>query len=277
MRTVTPSAAKSLVTVQRGRGRTPLFIVHGAGGNVLNFRDLARAMSETQPVYGLQAAGVDGVTPVHETIEAMAEAYIAEIRTLQTHNPYLLAGYSGGGIVAFEMARRLSMLGERIGLLAFIDTIHPQMPLTQGTTLSRLGRLRHEGLSYIRGALERSRRRSQQARDEKAIGVLLDAGEPIPIELRELHLLRNFEHAASRYQLQPWNGQATLYRAEQVAHRHQGGGPAYGWDRDVTGGVTIVTVPGDHDTLLLGANARRIAWSMSSLIEQASPGKNPPR
>lgn len=277
MRTVTTSAARSLVAVQRGRGRTPLYIVHGAGGNVLNFRDLARAMSETQPVYGLQAAGVDGVTPVHDTIEAMAEAYIAEIRALQTHGPYLLAGYSGGGIVAFEMARRLSLLGERIGLLAFIDTIHPQMPLTRSTTMIRLGRLRQEGLSYIRGALARSRKRSQQARDEKTIRALLASGEPIPLELRELHLLRNFENAASRYQLRPWNGHATLYRAEQVAYQHQGGGPAYGWDRDVTGGVTIVTVPGDHDTLLLGANARRIAWSMSSLIEQASSGKTAPR
>jgi thioesterase domain-containing protein len=125
---------RALVAVQRGGDRLPFFCVHGAGGNVLNFRDLARAMHPEQPFYGVQASGIDGVSPPHETIEEMAEAYVAEIRELQPGGPYLLGGYSGGGIVAFEMARRLTALGQEVGLLAFIDTFHRRCP--SGTSRS---------------------------------------------------------------------------------------------------------------------------------------------
>ena len=262
---------RSVVVVQKGDSdRVPLFIVHGAGGNVINFRDLARAMPRSQPVYGLQASGIDGVAPTHKTIEDMAAAYIAEVRMVQPRGPYFLAGYSGGGIVAFEMARRLTSDGEPIGLLAFIDTFHPHMPLQRGNMLNRIDRLRREGILYVRGVLERKRRTSQEARDEKAIEAHLAAGEPIPFELRELYLMRNFERAARAYYPPPWNGKATLYRAEEVDYFFQAGGPAYGWEHDVLGGIDIVTVPGDHDTLLRGSNAARIVTSMNALIEQAT-------
>jgi acyl carrier protein len=97
---------RSLVVVQRGSGREPLFVVHGAGGNVLNIKDLARAMDPSQAVFGFQALGIDGVTAPGASIEQMAQAYLDELRAVQPHGPYLLAGYSGGGVIAFEMANR---------------------------------------------------------------------------------------------------------------------------------------------------------------------------
>lgn len=94
----TKPVLRLVVPIQHGEDdRPPLFIVHGAGGNVLNFRDLARAMEPGQPVYGIQAAGIDGATPLHETIEAIADAYLAEVRTVQPAGPYFLAGYSAEG------------------------------------------------------------------------------------------------------------------------------------------------------------------------------------
>jgi thioesterase domain-containing protein/acyl carrier protein len=263
-------ASKSLVIVQRGTDGTPIFIVHGAGGNVLNFRDLARAMSPSQPVYGLQAAGVDGVTRPHETIEAMAEAYLAEVRGVKPHGPYVFAGYSGGGIIAFEIARRVTAAGEPAPLLVFIDTFHPQAPLDRNGVLSRLNRLRRVGVPYLRGVLERKRERSQRARDDKIIDAHLAAGEPIPFALRGRHLIRNFERAARRYRPQPWKGHATLYRVKDPEYFVHTSGPTYGWDREVLGGVTVVDVPGDHDTVLRGANVQRVASSISTLIERAA-------
>jgi acyl carrier protein len=102
----TKPAFHALVAVQRGGNRLPFFCVHGAGGNVLNFRDLARAMHPEQPFYGLQASGVDGVSPPHKTIEEMADAYIAEIREFQPQGPSARR-VSGGGTRP-EMARRLT-------------------------------------------------------------------------------------------------------------------------------------------------------------------------
>ena len=66
------------------------------------------AMGRTQPFYGLQARGIDGVLEPHQSIEAMASAYLEEIRAVRPHGPYVLGGYSGGGLVAFEMAHHSS-------------------------------------------------------------------------------------------------------------------------------------------------------------------------
>ena len=107
------TAPRSLVEITRGGNRPPLFCVHGAGGNVLNFRDLSWGLHHDQPFFALQARGVDGTTRPHRSIEEMARAYVEEIRALRPRGPYFLAGYSGGGVVAFEMAQQLKALGRR--------------------------------------------------------------------------------------------------------------------------------------------------------------------
>jgi thioesterase domain-containing protein/acyl carrier protein len=260
------------VPIQRGGGGPPLFVVHGAGGNVLNFRDLAKAMDPAQPVYGLQAAGVNGVSPVHGSIEEMAVAYLAEVRLIARTGPYLLSGYSGGGIVAFEMARMLEECGERVGLLAFIDTFHPQMPVRGSSFFSRLARLQTEGVAYLREVLQRRRQLAADAAAKRAIAFHLAAGEPIPFAMRELHVSGAFEDAARRYHPRTWSGTATLFKAAQVAYYFRAGGPTYSWERDVLGGVHVVTVDGDHNTIVLGANGRRIAEELGRRIALARSG-----
>jgi thioesterase domain-containing protein len=200
----------------------------------------------------------------------MADAYIAEIREFQTEGPYLLGGYSGGGIVAFEMARRLTALGLEVGLLAFLDTFHPQMPVRDITLFSRLERLHREGVSYVREALERQRHSAHVARDDREIEALVARGEAIPFNLRELYLWRNFERAQALYRPRPWTGRATLFRAAELDYFFKGGGPTYGWDRDVLGGVEVITIPGNHSTLLVGANAELLVRSLSAAIDHAS-------
>jgi acyl transferase domain-containing protein/thioesterase domain-containing protein len=268
-RPVTASAFRSLVAVRPGNGIAPLFVVHGAGGGVLNMRDLGRAMRPTQTVYALQASGVDGVSPPGESIEQMARAYLEEIRGVQEHGPYLLAGYSGGGIVAFEMAQRLTAAGEAVGLLAFVDTFHPQMATPRIDAWTRVERLRREGASYVRESLERMRTRASNARGQQRIDKALATGEPIPLELRELHMTRHFEMVAQRYRPAPWPGRGLLFRAESVGYFFGAGGPFYGWENSFLGGIEIVTVPGDHRSLVLGDGAVRIAERLGRAIEDA--------
>ena len=101
-----PADRKQLVTISsRGAGR-PLYVVHGAGGNVLFLSTLTRAMGGDRPVHAFQAVGVNEGEIPDASIEAMASRYVAELREHST-GPYLLGGYSGGGIVALEMARQL--------------------------------------------------------------------------------------------------------------------------------------------------------------------------
>jgi acyl transferase domain-containing protein/thioesterase domain-containing protein len=259
---------QSLVTIQRGNGCTPFFCVHGAGGNVLNFRDLSRAMGAGQPFYGFQARGIDGILRPHETVEEMGRAYLEEVRALQPHGPYMLGGYSGGGLVAFEMARRITDSGECVDLLALIDTFRPQMPVRDVTVSMRLGRARDEGLAYFRGAVEGQFSRRRARRDLDDIDRLVARGEPIPPELRDVYLTRNFEKAHTRYRPLPWNGRAVLFRPDEVDFIYGGAGPAYGWD-DVIAHLEIARVPGNHANLLLGPNATILIGALGRAIEEA--------
>jgi thioesterase domain-containing protein len=265
-----PSGPRSLVEIARGGNRPPLFCVHGAGGNVLNFRDLSWGLHHDQPFFALQARGVDGTTNPHRSIEEMAKAYVEEIRTLRPHGPYLLAGYSGGGIVAFEMAQQLKALGEEVPLLVFFDTYHPQMPIRAVTLSRRLLRLRKKGFAYVKEtALERIER-ARAVRERIQIKLCVLGGRPVPHALRDRHLTECFGRASRRYRPQPWHGKAILFRAETVPFVFGGGGPYYGWDSVVLGGVKTVMIPGNHDTLLLGANAKVLMGPLNAALDQAN-------
>jgi thioesterase domain-containing protein len=261
-----PSPQGALVTIQPGGARPPFFCVHGAGGNVLCFREVARAMNEAQPFYGLQARGVDGVLAPHETVEEMAEAYVGEMRALQPEGPYFLGGYSGGGMVAFEMARRLTASGHEVGLLAFIDTFHPQMSLRPVTIRSRAERLRDERLAYVGEALSRFASGWKRSRGLRSIEELRARGAPIPLALRDLNMTHAFERAAARYRPGAWSGRAILFRASHVDYIYRDGGPTYGWGGHVTGGIDVIPVSGDHSTILLGANADFVAGELAQAM-----------
>ena len=116
-----------LVLIQSGNSfRPPLFCIHGGGFNVLIYRQLAMNLNPDQPVYGLQARGLDGSNiPVGDRIEDLATDYVQQILTIQPQGPYYLAGLSNGGIIALEMAQQLLARGEETIFLGMFDTYGP--------------------------------------------------------------------------------------------------------------------------------------------------------
>src|SRR3954469_14222738 len=223
-----PAPPRSLVEITPGGNRPPLFCVHGAGGNVLNFRDLSWGLHHDQPFFALQARGVDGTTELHRSIEDMARAYVEEIRALRPHGPYFLAGYSGGGVVAFEMAQQLEALGEEVPLLVFFDTYHPQMPIRTVSFARKIQRLRKNGLKYVKETVIDRFERARALRERLQIKLYVTSGRPVPHALRDRHLAESFGQAARRYRPQPWQGKALLFRAESVPFVFSGSGPYYG-------------------------------------------------
>ena len=151
----------SLVPIQPLGSKRPLFFVHGAGGTVIIYRDLVRHLGTDQPVYGLQAQGLDGKQSCLTSVEDMASHYLEAIRTIQPEGPYLLGGLSFGGTVAFEMARQLQAKGEEVALLALLDTFPGKYePAT--SLLLKLGKMpAREQFDYIQ------RKTGQYARNWK--------------------------------------------------------------------------------------------------------------
>ncbi len=115
-----------LVPIQPEGAETPIFGLPGAGGVVLGFNDLARRLGPDQPFYGLEARGLDGRRPPHRTVEEMAADCVRAIRTVQPEGPYVLAGHSFGGRVAFETTLQLERLGCHENHLLLIDSTAPR-------------------------------------------------------------------------------------------------------------------------------------------------------
>ena len=194
---------KHLVAMHDGDGgaRAPFFLIAGMFGNVLNLRHLAHLLGADRPFYGLQAKGLYGGEAPHETIEDAARDYIAEIRQVQPEGPYMLGGFSGGGITAYEAARQLEAAGETVSLVVMLDT-----PLPQRRPLSRQDRMilqwhmaREKGPLYPfiwarnRIAWEIAKRKTKQ-----------DTGTEHAFHNAEIEAA--FYRAIAAYNVKPWGG-----------------------------------------------------------------------
>ncbi|NPC83010.1 non-ribosomal peptide synthase/polyketide synthase, partial [Pyxidicoccus fallax] len=120
------AAASHLVRLKQGQpGRPSLFLVHGGGGGVDAYADLARLLPADQPVHAFRAPGLDGGAPPPASVEALAALYLPQLRAAQPRGPYLLGGWSFGGLVAQELARRLQAEGDTVALLVMLDSHAP--------------------------------------------------------------------------------------------------------------------------------------------------------
>src|SRR5262249_22517297 len=120
-----PTEHGPLVLLKRGTG-TPLFIVHGLGGVLSELSPLAQHLASQHPVYGYQALHAD-IETLPGSIEELARFYVRCMQQVQPRGPYLICGYSFGGVIALEMARNLLGLGEQVPLLLFLDSYtHPK-------------------------------------------------------------------------------------------------------------------------------------------------------
>jgi amino acid adenylation domain-containing protein len=119
---------KSLVEMQSGNpAKLPLFCIHAVWGNILFCRSFINYLETDRTVYGLQSKGLDGEHPPCTTIPEMAANYIKEIKSVQPQGPYLLSGFSLGGLIAFEIAQQLQAEGQEIELLALVDPTSPNL------------------------------------------------------------------------------------------------------------------------------------------------------
>jgi len=121
-----------LVQLKSGSGQPPVFIAHGLGGSVMDFYQIVKHIQTPRAIHGMQAKGIDGVEEPFDRIEDMARYSLDAVRQLQPHGPYLLIGFSLGGLVTLEMAQQLIAEGETIGLLAMLDSYPHVSQLTRG-------------------------------------------------------------------------------------------------------------------------------------------------
>ena len=122
-----PTSARIPPLIQLKAGSDPpVFLAHGLGGSAMDFFQIVKHIRPANAIYGMQAKGIDGVEEPLDRIEDMAQYSLDAVKQVQPHGPYFLIGFSLGGLVVLEMAQQLMAQGEKIGLLAMLDS-YPNM------------------------------------------------------------------------------------------------------------------------------------------------------
>jgi amino acid adenylation domain-containing protein len=273
------SAWSSLVPLQPHGDRPPLFLSHGIAGNVLDLQPLASEMGLDQPVYGLQAQGLDGESLPLESIEAIAAHNIQTLRSVQTHGPYFLGGYSFGGTVAFEMARQLEREGHTVALLVLFDSYTPEesqkIQDNPAPFLSRLkthwNRFSKQGGGYIierwNDRVYRSAFFSQWV---SKLVVSKDGAVSSAIQTSERVKRVNMQ-AKRNYTTHFYPGKITLFRAVPGRTIREGWqvDSVLGWS-DLSASLEVHNVAGDHGSFLRFPNVVKTAEILQRYLQEAA-------
>lgn len=250
----------------------PIFAIHGGDGGVIFYRQLAERLSRDRPFHAIESPHLGSGEAIEVgLIEQTAAAYIELIRGIRPTGPYLLAGYSFGGLVAYEMAVQLAAAGESVPYLALFDTLNPAVPVRAYTMAERasvrwkslngmpvLGKVKTMVERFAGGVKTNRRVRMEIAAARRASPA--DAHSELrAIQLREAH-----HEAMKAYQPPSYRGKMTLFRADAMDDKFEVP-PDYGWSNLVRE-LEIVDVPGEHLTLFDQANASILAKAFSKRL-----------
>ena len=258
-----------LVPIKTDGTKPPLYLIHGAGMNVLVYQSLGKHLNADQPLYALQAIGLDGKTTVPETLTEIAAIYVAEIVKQNPEGPYALAGYSLGGVIAYEMARQLLEMDCEVVLLGIMDTnVADHENSSEGKGIfgkikRQLRKAKHIARSFRHYPGETL---DYQLRALKRINA--EQPEIYDVQSNEPELLEHYGRAYDNYNLQPLATEIHLFRVNKRIYFIDD--PVYlGWKPYALKGVTVYPVPGDHKTFLFEPNDRIFANTITTALHNA--------
>jgi amino acid adenylation domain-containing protein/non-ribosomal peptide synthase protein (TIGR01720 family) len=273
-----PLAATSsslVVEIQPRGARTPFFWFHATGGHVFAYSDLARDLGTNQPFYGFQSPVPHSSEESAPSFEEMAALYIQEIRRIQPRGPYLLGGWSLGGVVAWEVARQLRQESETIGILALIDSHAPKSGENANAPEESAMALFAQDAAHVLGkdpgSLSAAFTQLTPEEQWELVQEGLTTGGILPAENAHAEMTRLFTifssnlRAYRNYAMASRNQRVVLFSQAEAENPDQ---LAAEWRTWATAGVDVHLVPGDHYSMLHRPNVSAIAAVLSRYLEE---------
>ena len=277
-----PDSDSATLSIQPNGSRPPLFCTPTIDGTLLPFANLAGYLGEQQPIIGLRQPPLRDRTELL-SIEEQAAIHLGALRAARPEGPYYLMGLCFGGLVAYEMARRLTHEGERVALLIMADCINHDWKRSAHSF--RVGwsslRLLLRRIGYAAGTLApRSFRTIPQFLKTKLVLFRLAwghrirrlnyerrrrAGKPVARLIRDV----NFHNylASRRYVPGPYAGKIILVRSE-APREGEPGEPLLGWENLAAGGAELVTIRGDHYSMMSEPNIKELAAALKDRLQE---------
>lgn len=255
----------TLVAIRTTGTRTPLFLVHPVGGGVQAYYQLAKYLDLDQPVYAFQNVAAEDQVNAAASIQAMAAGYVDALCTVQPRGPYLLGGWSMGGMIAFEMAAQLREKGKAVLMVLMIDA--PARLLPQRPSLNPN--------NFESGAPDLAAQLSRLVE-----GDVLTSLDEATLKSMAQNVLRN-QNAMLRYHPRDHDCQVVLLRAsEALPEFREGTGeifddPAFGWQAYCRQPIAVHFVPGTHFSMMaephIQATAGFLEQRLGRLLKQTNP------
>lgn len=260
-----------IMTLRPGPAGRVLFLFHSLGGELLAYRELARRMASPVRVLGVRWSG--GSAEQRLSVPELAEAHCRQIRLMRPVGPYLLAGWSFGGVLALEAARQLSAAGAEVEFLGLLDANPVRDPISgrppaQTPYLALLtGVLAEIDRRGLTG--ERSVDVVELSADQAWVGLMGSSGAT---GLQAAHLRRNLTVAClglaalNQYVPQTYPGDVHLFQAGATDHGTRRDLAAE-LRRVVAGRVHVREVPGDHNSMLAPPQVAVLAEAVDVALE----------
>jgi amino acid adenylation domain-containing protein len=266
-----------ILAIQPKGSKPPLFVAPPGSGHAMIYIELARYLGADQPFYGLQALGLEEGQEPHTQIEDIAAFFIKALQTIQPQGPYRIAGWSFGGLVAFEMAQQLQAQGQQVAFLALLDTWVPSLskeerPESDDVKVDEVDVLMEIFINDISFSLEDVR----QLEPDKQLSYVIEQCQRLDLlppnfwreqAHRFLQVAEALAQAGQHYQPQLYRGKITFFQAsEKIAEAVDD--PSLGWDRLATEGVEVHQVPGNHRNMVRIPHAQVLAEKLKVCLEQ---------
>jgi arthrofactin-type cyclic lipopeptide synthetase C len=285
-----PAQPEGLVVVRPGEGGNALFLIHEFSGRDVYFPALGLHIEGEFPIYGLP--GVPLGQPQLRTLECMATRMVGIIRAVQPHGPYRLAGWSFGGLLAYEVAQQLLGLDEAVAFVGLLDTYAPHPASQDKTRWSGEHRDKRQLLEHCRA---RSQMRGEEGLPALAEVKRLEAEVeliafdelfqrcceqqlPDP-ELAALTAAQAFSYfdreaahglALAHYRVSPASQPVHLFRAQGLMPGQAQPSPTRGWENKVgTGLLRCIDVPGDHRSMMKNPDVQALGQALSQAMAAA--------
>ena len=269
----------SLVDINTRGSNTPLFLVHGAEGNVLLYRELAQQLSKhNQPVYGLQSQGLNPSAQFTADIEKMASHYVGEIIERFPNGPYLLGGYCLGGVIALEMARQLTAIGKQVDSVIMLETYNefvkgqdkrPEVEewsiLLQNMYFHLENFIRADNKSgFLTAKLKVSMTRMTIAWELFLKWLKNGFKNLSEQEYVHLRLAKLNDRALMEYQPQQFDGEIVLFRPK--SYFKGWGDEKFGWTGIARRGIKVVTLPMGPRAMLVEPFVKNLAHELRTFL-----------